>query len=490
MSDNNPLGSLFLSAVSRFGNRSAIKTSTGDITYSQLHQMVINFTLHLANCGATRGSTIALHIVKDSVLASVAILAVTFLGGRWVQFDRGLREQRAIRVARLLHNKPGLEGKPGRTHVDKSWYTTPDNYRSRSNFNFAGYESAEDTWFFAVSSGTTGTKKYMPVSGRMFHERILRLSEYSETGEDFRVTDFFRRASNLASLHFFHTLHLGGTYVFSDDYNYLADQEVKLVVGSPTHLSTVLANVAPHEKPRMPEVRVVGGALYPQFLAELLKFFKNVRVSYGSTEAGPTTTRLITQYTSDRSVGPCYFDVAVEIVDEKNNSLNAEAEGVVRIKASSQVKSYVDNIEASEEAFHDGWFYPGDLGRLSLNGDLYIVGRLKDQLNIAGLKINAAMIDEQIQSLEQIREAMCFVEFNDRGNEALAALIAIEPSEDVNEVVKNLLEFIKGKPNRSKFPARFYQVEAIPRNDNGKIMRHKAMDMVDGLERITASNSN
>lgn len=485
MSDNNPLGSLFLNAVSRYGDRVAVKTHTQEVTYSQLHQMVINFTLHLANHGITRGSTVALLIEKDPLLASVSILAITFIGGRWTGFEQGLRKQKSIRIALLLHDNIKVEDAPRRRRVNKSWYRTPHNYGSRDSFNFSGYESSDDIWFLAVSSGTTGTKKYMPVTGQMFYERILRLTEYAESASAFKVTDFFKRVSNLAALHFLHTLHLGGTYFFSDKYNYLAHQNVQLVVGSPTHLTKVLENVAPPEKPPITEVRVVGGALYPEFLAELLKYFKSVRVSYGSTEAGPTTTRLITQYTSDRSVGCCYPDIAVEIVDEENIRLEVETEGVVRIKTSSQIKGYIGNIEAAREALRDGWFYPGDKGRLTADGNLYITGRLKDQLNIAGLKINAALIDEVIQNFDQIVDGMCFVEFSDRGKETLSALIVIEVSANIDGLMQLLFKLIAQREDRVKFPTKYYQVEEIPRNDNGKIMRHKAVDMVKGLEPIT-----
>lgn len=485
MSDNNPLGSLFLNSVSRFGDRIAIKTKARNITYSQLHQMVINFTLHLANHDVKRGSTVALAIYRDPVLASVSILAITFLGGRWVALNSGLKKQKAIRITRILHDKPKVASTPRDIRVRKNWYVTPDNYRSRSNFNFAGYESADDIWFIAGSSGTTGRPKYMPITGQMFYERILRLTEYSGNDIAHRVTDLFKRASNLAALHFLHTLYLGGTYVLNTDYNYLADQDVRLVVGSPTHLSKILADVPAPGKPRMHEVRIVGGALYPKFLGELLKYFQRVRVSYGSTEAGPTTTRLITHYTPDRAVGPCYPDIAVEIVDDDNNPVDFGTEGEVRIKTSSQIKGYVGGIEASREALRDGWFYPGDKGYFSPSADLYITGRIKDQLNIAGLKINAARIDELILNFEKIVDAMCFVEFNDRGNEALAALVAVEPDTNINTVVEKIFKFIAQRDDRDTFPTRFYQVEELPRNENGKIMRHKAVEVVKGLQPVT-----
>src|SRR5690606_20044971 len=64
--------------------------------------------------------------------------------------------------------------------------------------------------------------------------------------------------------------------------------------------------------------------------------------------------------------------------------------------------------QASAEVFRDGWFYPGDTGMLTADGRLKILGRIKDQFNLGGIKVNAEEIDTAAGSVPGIREAMCF----------------------------------------------------------------------------------
>lgn len=483
MHDNNPLGTLFLNSVRRYQHRVAIRSGNKVVTYGKLNEMVANFALHLASYNVQRGSLIGLNLKTDSVQASVAIMAITFLGARWIEFQPTLRKEKAFQLHYVLHGNPKHPDDNRFIRVTEEWYERPAQYRGKSDINFPGYQSADDPWFIAVSSGTTGSSKFMPISGRMFHQRILRLTEYPDNPMPFVTFDFFRRASNLAALHFLHAISTGATYVFRSSYKNLIAQDAKLIVGSPAHLAKFLKNVPEPEAPLLNEVRVVGGALTPDLLARLLKYFKVARASYGSTEAGPTTTRLITEYTDDRTVGQCYPDVNCEIVDENSLTLPTGTEGIVRIRTTSQIECYLGNAEATREALRDGWFYPGDKGYLSADGNLYIVGRIKDQLNVAGIKLNAGSIDEAIQRSEWVVDGMCFVETDAMGQESLSALVVGGSNADMKTIAKSIAMIIYAEENeRSKIPTKLYRVAEIPRNANGKVMRHKALEVVSKLE--------
>lgn len=85
--DNNPLGALFLNSVRRYQHRVAIRSGNKIVTYGKLNEMAANFALHLAAYNVKRGSPIGLNLKTDAVQASVAIMAITFLGARWMEFQ-------------------------------------------------------------------------------------------------------------------------------------------------------------------------------------------------------------------------------------------------------------------------------------------------------------------------------------------------------------------------------------------------------------------
>lgn len=492
MNENNPLAGLMLAAFERYGDSIAVRTPARDVSYSQLDQSVTDLAVNLKVHAIGRESLVGVQVRRDPFLAAVAILALTRLGAKWLEYDAYLKQQDSIRLTHLLHDNTGWNddseefGHAQGVFIGHSLYSRPADSPEPHMTEFAGYESADDTWYIAASSGTTGSRKNMAISGRMFYRAITRLTEYPIAAHPFIATDLFRRTAYIASLHFMNTLRLGGTYVLSRDYDFLIRQPACLVVGSPAHLTALLKDIPPPDRPCLLQARVVGGALRPQFLSKLLQYFETVRVSYGSTETGSLCTRLLTHSTDDRSLGPCYGGVELEIVDEDDRPLAAESEGMIRVKADSQVTGYLNAPAASKQAFRDGWFYPGDRGYLSSRGELYVTGRVKDELNIGGAKLNASVLDETLQAHEQVTDGMCFIEVNAEGEQTLAVVISLDADADKKTVVKDLVYafLINFRDQGHPLPKKIYQLARIPRNANGKLMRDQAASEVQHLKPI------
>lgn len=482
-SENNPLGALFFDATTRYPNRVAIRTPAVDITYAALRQYVTHMAVNLRARGVGRGSVVGVYIPGNPARAATSIVALTLLGARWVSQDPTSGVHKIIKLTHSLYLNPPQRVVSKSIMLDEVWPDLGNNPPHIADSDFAGFSSADDPWFIATSSGTTGTSKYMAISGRMYFQRIMRYLQFPESGGHFLTTDFFGPYANFGFLRFLYTLHIGGTYVYKPDYEYLSAQNVNVVVGSPSHVSKFLDGVSPPDSPRMEEVRVGGAAASPKLLTKLGKYFNVVTVVYGSTETGPISAKRIENPESDRSVGRCYEDISVEIIDENGEVLAAETEGLVRFKASSQVTGYLGDAEATANAFKDGWFYPGDKGYLSQDGELYITGRVQDHLNIGGSKINAQMLDELMQSAADIEDALCFLELGEHGVEHLAALVTFSPEADKKQAVKNLIYALLAKDvHKGVLPRNMYEVSSVPRNDNGKPLRRTAGPLTEGLK--------
>ena len=92
---------------------------------------------------------------------------------------------------------------------------------------------------------------------------------------------------------------------------------------------------------------------------------------------------------------------------------------------------YYNNPEATKQAFKDGWFRTGDLGRFGKDGSLFISGRIKDLIVLSnGKKIFPEEIEAFINKLDYVEESMVY-EHNDK------VCAKIVYSKD-NEMLKNL----------------------------------------------------
>ncbi|MCG8341692.1 MAG: amino acid adenylation domain-containing protein [Chlorobiales bacterium] len=84
------------------------------------------------------------------------------------------------------------------------------------------------------------------------------------------------------------------------------------------------------------------------------------------------------------SVGFPVEDCEIRIVDHEGNILPAARVGVVEIKGGNVTRGYYNNPEANEEVLNGAWFSTGDLGFLSEEGELSIIGRSKEVIVIHG----------------------------------------------------------------------------------------------------------
>jgi len=121
-------------------------------------------------------------------------------------------------------------------------------------------------------------------------------------------------------------------------------------------------------------------------------------IGYGSTETG--SIALGESDVIDRHPGAVGFvrdSIAVEIVDAARAPVASGESGLVRIKADLMSAGY-DGVVPGEQSSHfdGGYFYPGDIGRLMPDGMLAIEGRVGDTFNVGGWKINAPDLEAKL----------------------------------------------------------------------------------------------
>ena len=88
---------------------------------------------------------------------------------------------------------------------------------------------------------------------------------------------------------------------------------------------------------------------------------------------------------------------------KKNNS-----EGEILIKDNNVMKEYWCDTSRSKNSFLNGWFKTGDLGLIDRNGYLFVTGRIKDMINIGGLKTSSNEINDAYNKMPGIKDFHAF----------------------------------------------------------------------------------
>lgn len=129
--------------------------------------------------------------------------------------------------------------------------------------------------------------------------------------------------------------------------------------------------------------------------------------------------------------------------------------------------AYYEPWRTRDEIMPDGWFHTGDVGELDADGCLFIRGRSKDVINVAGMKFFPAEVEAVLKSHPRIREACVFAQPHPRFGEAPHARIVA--AGDLTE--EDVLDYCQARLAPFKIPVALEFVDALPRTASGKVVR-------------------
>jgi hypothetical protein len=221
-------------------------------------------------------------------------------------------------------------------------------------------------------------------------------------------------------------------------------------------------------------VRSSSSSLPPSLFRELDKIFQvPVVEAYSMTEAAhqmtcnPVTPGKQKLGTVGLPAGP-----EVALLDESGRLVRAAGEtGEVVIRGPTVMSGYEANPEANAEAFVNGWFRTGDLGRFDSDGYLMLTGRLKEQINRGGEKISPLEIDQMLLRHPDVSEAAAFGFPHPSLGEEIAA--AVVPRAETNIAPAKLQAFLRAHLAPFKIPRRILILDRMPKGPTGKIQRRQ-----------------
>jgi malonyl-CoA/methylmalonyl-CoA synthetase len=170
-------------------------------------------------------------------------------------------------------------------------------------------------------------------------------------------------------------------------------------------------------------------------------------------------------------VGPPLPEVSVRVVDDAGSPCAAGTIGYVQVKGPNVFPGYWRMPEKNAEEFTpDGFFRTGDMGSLSADGYLTIVGRSKDLIITGGYNVYPKEVELALDELPGVQEsAVVGVPHADFG-EAVIGVVVPRPGELPGE--RELIDALKKRLANFKVPKRVYIVAELPRNAMGKVQKN------------------
>ncbi|MGW1608767.1 acyl-CoA synthetase [Streptomyces sp. NPDC002285] len=222
---------------------------------------------------------------------------------------------------------------------------------------------------------------------------------------------------------------------------------------------------------------VSGSAALPVHDHERITAATGQRVieRYGMTETLMNTSVRADGEPRPGAVGVPLPGVELRLVEEDGTpitSYDAETVGEIQVRGPNLFTEYLNRPDATAAAFtEDGWFRTGDMAVRDPDGYVRIVGRkATDLIKSGGYKIGAGEIENALLEHPGVREAAVTGEPDaDLGERIVAWIVPADPQSPPG--ADELADHVAARLAPHKRPRRVHYLDALPRNDMGKIMK-------------------
>ena len=192
---------------------------------------------------------------------------------------------------------------------------------------------------------------------------------------------------------------------------------------------------------------------------------------WGMTETNAPTVVLRRGSEKIESIGRPAPWIEIKIFDDEDREMKRGGIGEIVVKSWTVTDGYYKDPELTREAMRGGWFHTGDLGRIDSDGDLYIVGRKKEMIKVAGEIVFEPEIEAALQKNPAVAEVAVVGTPDNLRGEVPKAFIAVKEGISVTE--EGLRQFCRQHLAHFKIPHYFEFMPSLPKNRTGKIDKEK-----------------
>ncbi len=197
---------------------------------------------------------------------------------------------------------------------------------------------------------------------------------------------------------------------------------------------------------------------------------ENLVCVYGLTEAGPSGTLLTGPEHAEKagSIGRrAALHTELRIINEAGQDVAVGEVGEILLRGEGNMLGYYKNDEATKATFMGEWLKTGDLAKFDEDGFIWIVDRQKDLIISGGINIYPKEVEELLLTHPDITEvAVVGVPHVDWGETVKAYFVATRKL-----TIEEIQSFMVTKLANFKLPRLFEQMETLPRNATGKILK-------------------
>lgn len=502
-----PIGTLhevFEQVAQAHPEKCAVATKENAYTYQELDQKANQLARELSQDFDVKHGDPVVLMTDRSYESLVGMLAIFKIGAIYVPVDPVYSSERVRQIfedsnpqlvltdtANLLKLST-FKGKVFALDLQLDVMTSDTS-------TFQGQVDPKDMAYVIFTSGSTGKPKGVTITHESIVDRILYHNEYlNNTSEDV-VLHMASIGFDAALVEIFMAFLSGGKLVVADStiknnmdllLEMLDEHAVTLAIMPPAYLNAL------NKYPLASVTKIIStgeAALLEEsaFYAETKSFYNG----YGPTETCVGAS--FYQVNPDRKeeysrfggipIGKPFANTEIKLLDSKGNLVPVGVQGEICIAGVGLSTGYLNDPELTAEKFALGpnaekLYRSGDYGKWNEEGNLLFLGRIDEQIQIRGIRVEPQEIQQAILRHPSVKDAVVIAEKITEEDKVLVSYM-VTTEEVSNEKMRDHLSTLI--PDYM-IPAYFLEVDSLSFNANGKLDKAKLPSIHDAaLVRLT-----
>jgi len=447
----------------------AVADGTARLSWGGLRTAVDALAATLTSQGLQVGDRVAVY-GHDGAATLVAALAVLRVGGVHAPVDHTLAEPEIAALITAL-------GTPWRLDVPKgAAVELPLSLVATGQARTPDPLGAGVSAFLRLSSGTTGAAKGVLISHAALHDRVIAANRGLQLGPADRVLWLLPMAYHFA-VSILNYLHHGTAIVFGNALRATGtatiarDNAVTFAYGSPWHIRRLADLPVAHDLPAsLTRVVSTTTALDATAAADFrVRHGRGVQQGLGIIEVGLPFLSPGADGERPGDLGAPLPDYRIELLDEHGTP--TVGVGELAIAGPDLFDAYLTPWRPRDTVLHRGFFRTGDRAERTVNGGIRLLGRLKDVINVGGVKVFPLEVESVLDAHPWVVASRVRSAPDARLGEQVQAEVQLKPGHDVATVHDELSAWCAERLAPLKRPAAYTVVERLAMTSSGKVIR-------------------
>ncbi|KOM98655.1 hypothetical protein ACP49_05730 [Clostridium botulinum] len=447
-------------------------------TYAQLWDLVKRARFYLKDKHIHERQRVPIYC-EDPLNLIVSLFAVISIGACGVLIEKGKKAIEIENILDQIKSKVIITDKEDRisfenVHLKTVLFnvnTLPECIKEEGLMEIPTDLDLEACIIY--TSGSTDKPKGVIRTRRMVLEHARILAEVYSFKKSDSVLFLVQLQHAYGLEHILASIYSKAThYIFNEFYyhkvvSFIKENKLTVIVGVPYHYELMSA-LNLELKTSSLRMLLSGGAPLREEVNKEIKKQWGIPIiqEYGSSELATATVNMNQKKLS--SVGRPIENVDIRIVDEREKSVPLGQIGELVIKSPFCTHRYVEGSNAVL-TIKNQWFYTGDLAYIDEEGDLFITGRKKNIINVAGKKVSPEEVENVIKNYQGIKDVKVYGEAHSIYGEIVNATIVTKNEKKLDE--KQLLTYCKQFLADYKLPNVIYYTDKLNFTASGKLQR-------------------